>query len=114
MDDCLFCKIANKEINADIIKESKNAIAFKDINPVAPYHILVIPKIHIKSVMDLNEHNPCLISEVITLANDVLKNVLKINNGSRWVINSGEDGGQTVFHLHLHLLAGRKLNWPPG
>ena len=114
MDDCLFCKIVNKEINADIIKENKNAIAFKDINPVAPFHILVIPKAHIQSIMDLDENNSYLISEIVELANDVSRNILKINNGSRWVINSGKDGGQTVFHLHLHLIAGRKLGWPPG
>ena len=114
MDDCLFCKIVKKEIKADIVKESQHAIAFKDINPIAPNHILVIPKVHIESVESLDNSNYYLISEIAKLANDISKHSLNSNNGSRWVINTGVEGGQTVFHLHLHLISGRKFSWPPG
>ena len=114
MKDCIFCKIVKKEIPTDIIMEDDDIIAFNDINPIAPDHILIIPKVHIKSVTELNDTNYYLLSRMANFANDILKNVINNKNGCRWVINAGIDGGQTVFHLHLHLIAGRKFSWPPG
>ena len=114
MNNCLFCKIANKEIAATIIKENDEVIAFKDIKPIAPNHLLVIPKVHIESIYDLNDTNYYLLSIMGKVANDILKNIINTKDGCRWVINTGKDGGQTVFHLHLHLISGRKFSWPPG
>lgn len=114
MSECLFCKISTKEINAEIIKENDDVIAFKDINPIAPNHILIIPKVHIESVYALDETNYYLISKMAELANDISRNIINAKNGCRWVINTGKEGGQTVFHLHLHLITGRKFIWPPG
>ena len=114
MDDCLFCKIVRKEINADIVKEDDDVMAFNDVNPIAPDHILIIPKVHIESVNALDETNYYLLSRMAKLANDVLKNKINTLDGCRWVINTGKNGGQTVSHLHLHLIAGRKFSWPPG
>ena len=114
MNDCLFCKIIKKEIKADIIKENDHAVAFNDINPIAPSHILIIPKTHIESVYHLNENNSYLLSKMSDLANDISKNIIRATNGCRWIINTGDEGGQTVFHLHMHLISGRKFGWPPG
>jgi len=114
MNECLFCKIVKKEIDADIILENNDAIAFKDINPIAPNHILIIPKTHIESVYSLDSSNYAIMSSMSELANEISKNKINANDGCRWVINTGKDGGQTVYHLHLHLIAGRKFIWPPG
>ena len=112
--DCLFCKIAKGEIPAKIVDESINAIAFNDINPQAPTHILIIPKIHISSNLDINEKNIYTLSDIVLLANRISINLCLHKTGFRWIMNTGDDGGQTVEHMHLHLLAGRKLSWPPG
>ena len=114
MIECLFCKIINKEVNATIIEENDYAIAFKDINPIAPYHILIIPKEHISSTSSINQKNSFLIGEMALMANKITSRFIKGNNGSRWIFNNGENGGQTVFHMHMHLIAGRKFSWPPG
>ena len=111
--DCIFCKIISGIISSKIINESKHAIAFNDINPQAPIHYLIIPKIHIESTQDLNMHNINYFSEMIFLAKEIIKDN-NIANGYRWIINTGELGGQTVGHLHMHLISGRKMNWPPG
>ena len=114
MIDCLFCKIITGEIPSDKVYENDSVLAFRDIDPKAPTHILIIPKEHIESTTDLNYTNYHLLGKMAEIANIITK-IEKINNsGYRWVINTGEDGGQTVFHIHLHLLGGRKLNWPPG
>jgi histidine triad (HIT) family protein len=111
----IFSKIINKEIPADIVFESENVLAFKDINPQAPVHILIIPKIEIPKVTDIKsvEHSTIL-SEMIETANKIAKDLGIANDGFRLVFNCGENGGQEVYHLHLHLLGGRKMNWPPG
>ena len=111
----IFSKIINKEIPADIVFESENILAFKDINPQAPVHILIIPKIEIPKVTDLrgNEHAK-LLGEMIDAANKIAKDMGIADDGFRLVFNCGDNGGQEVYHLHLHLLGGRKMNWPPG
>jgi len=111
----IFSKIINKEIPANIVFESDSVLAFKDINPQAPVHILIIPKIEIPKVTDINgnEHSQ-LLGEMIDAANKIAKDLGISEDGFRLVFNCGENGGQEVYHLHLHLLGGRKMNWPPG
>ena len=114
MGNTIFSKIINKEIKADIVFESDKVIAIKDINPQAPIHIIIIPKEEIPRInnFDKEKHSE-LLGEMIDAANKIAKD-LKIDDGFRLVINSGEKGGQTVFHLHMHLLGGRQMKWPPG
>jgi len=114
MSDCLFCKIINGEISADIVAENDHAKAFRDINPQAPTHVLVIPKVHIGSTRDLNDDNVDALTQMVLLANEIADSEGISDDGYRWVMNTGSHGGQTVFHIHLHLLGGRQLNWPPG
>ena len=111
----VFSKIINKEIPADIVFESDNVLAFKDINPKAPVHILIIPKIEIPKITDIkgSEHSS-LLGEMIDAANKIAKDLNIADDGFRLVFNCGDNGGQDVYHLHLHLLGGRKMNWPPG
>ncbi len=110
----IFSKIINKEIKADIVFESENVLAFRDINPQAPVHIIIIPKEEIPRInnFDKARHSEIL-AEMIETANKLAKE-MKIDDGFRLVINSGDKGGQTVHHLHIHLLGGRQMNWPPG
>ena len=111
----IFSKIINKEIPANIVFESENILAFKDINPQAPVHILIIPKIEIPKVTDLSgiEHG-VLLGEMIDAANKLAKDMGIEEEGFRLVFNCGDNGGQEVYHLHLHLLGGRQMKWPPG
>lgn len=111
----IFSKIIDKEIPADIVYESDTVLAFKDINPQAPVHILIIPKIQIPKVTDLkgSEH-AILLGKMIDAANSIAKDLGIADDGFRLVINCGDNGGQEVYHLHLHLIGGRKMNWPPG
>ena len=111
---CLFCKIIKGEVPADIISRNKRSIAFKDINPQAKVHILIVPNIHIQSTRELHLGNIEYLSEMALLANKIAKLKNVSSNGYRWIINTGSDGGQTVNHLHLHLIGGRQLGWPPG
>ncbi|MBN8586442.1 MAG: histidine triad nucleotide-binding protein [Ignavibacteria bacterium] len=112
MENCLFCKIIRKEIPASIIYENEDVIAFNDINPQAPVHILIIPKEHISSPYEINVNNSALSGKLIEAAAAIAKsNDLE---GYRLVFNCNEIAGQTVFHIHAHLLGGRVLNWPPG
>ncbi|KPU44120.1 HIT-like protein [Oxobacter pfennigii] len=114
MPDCIFCLISQKKIPSEILYEDEDCMAFKDINPEAPVHILIIPKKHIESVMELTEEDSGIISKIFNVAK-LLSSELKIaNSGFRIVSNCGKDGGQTVGHLHFHLLGGRQLQWPPG
>jgi histidine triad (HIT) family protein len=108
---CLFCKIAGKEIPAQIVYEDAHVIAFRDIKPQAPVHILVIPKQHIPS---LNELTDPAVAGYLTAAVRTIAVREKLVNGYRVVINTGPDSGQEVAHLHYHLLGGRKMTWPPG
>jgi len=113
-DECLFCKIIKSEIPANIVDQTEYALAFRDINPQSPTHVLIIPKKHIGSTRDLNEQNVHYLSKIILLAQKVAVEENIIKDGYRWVINTGNDGGQTVNHLHLHLMGGRSMSWPPG
>lgn len=109
MEECVFCKIINKEIPADIVYEDEEIIAFKDIQPAAPIHILVIPKKHIPSLAYLTEEDELLIGKIYTVINKVAEGQGVKEKGYRVIVNCGEDGGQEVGHLHFHLLAGKKL-----
>ena len=110
---CLFCRMVKKEIPTDIVLETDRVLAFRDIHPVAPTHVLVIPKKHIGSIADTTDDDASLLGELMIAARDVAKRE-KLESGYRLVVNTGDDGGQSVFHLHLHVLGKRKLAWPPG
>ena len=109
MDDCIFCKIIKKEIPSSIVYEDDEIIAFKDINPQAPVHILVIPKKHIESLLSLKEDDELLIGKIYTVINKIAKQEGIDEKGFRVIVNCGEDGGQEVKHLHYHILGGKKL-----
>ena len=111
--DTIFGKIIRREIPADIVYEDDLALAFRDITPQAPTHILVIPKTPIPKLADATEADQSLLGHLLLTVKKVAEQE-GLTNGYRVVINTGDDGGQTVFHLHLHLLAGRSLQWPPG
>ena len=110
----IFNKIINKEIKADIVFENDKVIAFKDINPAAPIHLLIIPKKNIKTINDIEENDKELIGELFLAAKKIAKDYNIDKNGYRLIFNCNDDAGQSVFHIHMHLLAGRKLSWPPG
>jgi len=110
MAECIFCKIASKKLNTEFLYEDKRIVAFKDINPVAPVHVIIIPKKHYDSIKEVNDKD--LIGDLFLVGNKVAKK-LEINS-YRFVINTEKEAGQTVFHLHLHLIGGREMNWPPG
>lgn len=112
MKDCLFCKIVAKEIPAKIIYEDKIVVAFNDINPQAPTHLLIIPKKHISTLNDLTENDTTLVGHMLETAPVLAKQ--SGEESYRIVMNCNEQAGQTVFHIHLHLLAGRDFKWPPG
>lgn len=116
MGDTIFAKIIRKEIPAEIVYETESVLAFKDIRPQAPIHVLIIPKVtDIESVKDLSkEMHSKLIGELYEAANNIAKKVGIFESGFRIVVNSGPDSGQEVPHLHFHLLGGRKMTWPPG
>lgn len=109
MENCLFCKIIKEEIPTDKIYEDDEILAFKDINPKAPVHILVIPKKHIACAKDITKEDEDLIGRMFTVINKIAKEY-KLDNGYRIINNCGEDGGQEVMHLHFHLLGGKKLS----
>ncbi|MDE3120082.1 MAG: histidine triad nucleotide-binding protein [Nitrospirota bacterium] len=114
MSDCLFCKIAAKTIPAKLVHEDDQVVAFDDINPQAPVHTLVIPRRHVASMAELNEADAGLLGHLLLVGNQVAKQKGIAEGGYRLVVNTGRNGGQTVFHLHLHLLGGRPMHWPPG
>ena len=109
MEDCIFCKIINKEVPSTIVDEDEDVIAFKDIHPVTPVHILVIPKKHISSLVDLKEEDEAVIGKIYTVINKIAKQEGILDKGFRVIVNCGEDGGQVVKHIHFHLLGGKKL-----
>ena len=113
MADCLFCKIAAKELDSEIVHETDNTIAFKDINSAAPIHVLVIPKRHIASAQELSPSDGDLLAELFQAVGAVASGA-GVETGYRLVTNIGADAGQSVDHLHLHLLGGRSMSWPPG
>lgn len=113
MDNCLFCKIINGEIPSEFIYEDDKVVAFKDINPQAPVHLLIIPRDHIESADDITEKNSHLIGHIFEVINKLAKQ-MELDEGYRVVNNCKEHGGQSVDHIHFHLLGGRQLLWPPG
>ena len=113
MTDCLFCKIANKELDSKIVHETDNTVAFEDINPGAPTHVLVIPKRHIASAAELTQADADLLGEMFEAMATVAREAGN-EGGFRIVTNVGPDAGQSVHHLHFHILGGRAMGWPPG
>lgn len=113
MGDCIFCKIAEKEIPSNIVYEDDQIICFHDLEPQAPVHVLIIPKKHIASMDDVSADDQQLMGYIMTKVKEIAK-TLGLENGYRLVNNCGEDGFQTVKHLHFHLLGKRKMTWPPG
>jgi histidine triad (HIT) family protein len=112
--DCLFCRLIAGEIPANIVHQNDHVVAFKDITPQAPTHVLVVPRRHIASLNDLSPADDALIGEMIRTAANIAQEAGHADRGYRTVFNCNADAGQTVFHVHLHLLGGRKLTWPPG
>ena len=114
MKETIFDKIISKEISSDIVYEDKDFLAFRDINPQASTHILIIPKKRIPTINDIKDEDSDIIGKLVVIAKDLAKGEGISDDGYRLVFNCNEHGGQTVFHIHLHLIGGRKLNWPPG
>jgi histidine triad (HIT) family protein len=112
MTECLFCKIATGEIPATVVKRQDGLLAFKDINPQAPTHLLIIPAQHIGSLNDAKD--PAVLGAMLAFARDLAREAGISERGYRIVVNTNAGGGQTVFHIHLHLLGGRTMQWPPG
>jgi histidine triad (HIT) family protein len=111
---CLFCRIASREVPADIVLESDRVVAFRDVNPQAPTHILLIPKEHVASAAELGERHGEVLADIMQAASQLARAEGIDESGWRLVTNVGPDAGQAVFHLHFHLLGGRPMDWPPG
>ena len=109
--DCIFCKIVNNEIPSKKVYEDEEIVAFNDLEPQAPIHVLIIPKEHIKSTNDISEKNSYIIGKIFMVAAKIAKEY-HLENGYRIINNCGKDGGQTVEHIHFHLMGGRKMGWP--
>jgi histidine triad (HIT) family protein len=114
MTECIFCKLINGDIPTEVVFESDRVFAFKDIDPQAPHHILIIPKKHIPTLNDLTAEDSGLISELVLTAIQIAGELNIDGDGYRTLFNCNDEGGQDVYHIHLHLLGGRKMNWPPG
>ncbi|NIO47988.1 MAG: HIT domain-containing protein [Candidatus Aminicenantes bacterium] len=114
MENCIFCKIINKEIPASIVFEDDKMIAFNDINPQAPIHILLIPREHFASLNEISEEKKNILSHLLLAARQIAQEKGIAEKGYRIVLNTERDSGQEVFHIHLHLLGGRRMHWPPG
>ena len=114
MENCIFCSIIEGKIPCKKVYEDDKVLAFEDINPEAPIHILIIPKEHISSINEIEENNEVLLGHVFSVAKKIAKDLGVVESGYRIVTNCGTDAGQTVQHIHFHLLGGRSLNWPPG
>jgi len=112
MENCLFCKIINKEVPLEIVFEDEKFLVFKDIDPQAPVHLLIVPKEHIESVDHLEEKNKELIGELFLITKKIARDQKVAKDGYRLILNVGKKGGQTIDHLHLHLLGGKTLPWP--
>jgi histidine triad (HIT) family protein len=114
MADCIFCKVANGEIGT-LVYEDDKAAAFNDLNPQAPVHVLIVPKKHIEKLADVeNDEDACLVGHILTVANKLAQERGIAKEGYRVIVNNGPGAGQSVWHLHFHLLGGRALGWPPG
>jgi histidine triad (HIT) family protein len=114
MQNCVFCKIANKKLPAQILFENKRVIAFRDIRPQAPTHVLIIPQRHISTVNDLSTSDALLVGELFLVAQKIARAEQIDQSGYRLVMNCNRDSGQEVYHIHLHLMGGRPMSWPPG
>ena len=114
MDNCLFCRIIAGEIPATIVHEGEHLVAFNDVNPQAPLHALIVPRRHIRTLNDLQTSDDQLVGSMFRLAAELAKKRGHSERGYRTVFNCNADAGQSVFHIHLHVLAGRTLHWPPG
>ncbi len=114
MSDCIFCKIAAGEIPAEKVYEDDQVVGFRDLNPQAPVHLLLIPRRHIATLNDLSEADEALVGHLCRVAAKVAADEGLAERGYRTVMNCNAEGGQTVFHIHLHLLGGRQMTWPPG
>lgn len=112
--DCLFCKILSGEIPAELVYESDTAVAFRDINPQAPTHVLVIPRKHISTINDIGDADQALVGSLFSAAREIAAKEGIAESGYRAVMNCNEGAGQSVFHIHLHVLGGRPMDWPPG
>lgn len=112
--NCIFCRIIKKEIPSRTIYEDDRVLAFEDINPQAPVHTLVIPKKHISTSLEMTDDDNALIGHMFQVANKIVKDKKVADRGFRLVMNCNRDAGQTVFHIHLHVLGGRVMHWPPG
>ena len=113
-ENCLFCKILSGDIPAELVYESETAVAFRDINPQAPTHVLVIPRKHISTINDIEADDEAIIGSLYTAAREIAAQEGIAEDGYRAVMNCNEGAGQTVFHIHLHVVGGRQLGWPPG
>ncbi|MFQ6615598.1 MAG: histidine triad nucleotide-binding protein [Fidelibacterota bacterium] len=114
MADCLFCRISEGGVPSDIVYETDRVLAFKDIHPQAPHHLLIIPRKHISTLNDLSEEDAPLVGELMLTAKKLASQLGIDRSGYRTVFNCNADAGQAVFHVHLHLLGGRRMSWPPG
>jgi histidine triad (HIT) family protein len=114
MTDCVFCRILNGDIAAEFVFESDSAVAFRDTNPQAPTHVLIIPRKHISTINDIDYSDHAAVGSLFTAAREIAAREGLADDGYRVVMNCNEAAGQSVFHIHLHLLGGRLLNWPPG
>ena len=114
MADCLFCRIINREMQASIVYEDDRLLAFDDVNRQAPTHVLIVPKRHITSLNELTPDEDQMVGEIVRRAAAIAKDRGISTGGFRTVFNTNRDGGQTVFHIHLHLMGGRSMHWPPG
>lgn len=114
MNDCLFCRMVSGEIKPDVVLETDALLAFRDINPQAPTHVLVVPKRHISTINDLAAGDEGLVGSLYLAAKEIAAREGVEESGYRTVMNCGEGAGQSVFHIHLHVLGGRRMQWPPG
>lgn len=114
MSECLFCGIVKGDIKGNLVYQDNSVVAFKDINPKAPVHLLIVPRKHIATLLDLQQEDTSLIGDVFNAANQLARDQGIAKNGFRVVVNCGAGAGQSVFHLHFHLLGGRPMVWPPG
>lgn len=112
--DCIFCKIVSGDLKGDVVFENDSVLAFNDLNPQAPHHILIIPKEHLSTLNDFSESDVHTFGQMGQAAKEIAKNLGVSESGYRVVVNCGEGAGQTVFHTHMHFLSGRSFGWPPG
>ncbi len=114
MSDCLFCGVIKGDVKGSIVYQDNSVVAFKDINPKAPVHLLIVPRKHIVTLLDLQQEDKSLIGDIFSVANQLAKDQGIAKDGFRVVVNCGAGAGQSVFHIHFHLLGGRPMTWPPG